>query len=348
MQFKSISEIMKGIPFSIRIGTIAICWLILISGLHYKLNIEKEVRKIVKMGYMPVITNIAAPLLDEASKDGKGVRFQAIKYASFAELGESLRNGFIHAAFIIAPLSIVLRQQGEDVKIVYIGNRHESTMVVRKDLNIRQLSDLAGKTFAVPMRFSGHHLCILNLMEKNGLSGQIRVLELNPPDMPSAMAVGSLDAYFVGEPFAAQSVKNGYANVLYYVEEVWQYFICNLMIVHQKFISSDPDTVQLLVQSAARSGYWAKNHIKEASEIAARFWNQKPDLVEYAMTTPNSNRILFDRFVPKHEEIQQMANMMHHFGLTKHSDISGLVEDRFAKNAYLENITDLKSILKTR
>ena len=62
-------------------------------------------------------------------------------------MGEALRNDHIQAAFIIAPLSIVLHQQGAGVKLIYIGNRHESTLVYRKDLTCNSFADLAGKSY---------------------------------------------------------------------------------------------------------------------------------------------------------------------------------------------------------
>ena len=124
-------------------------------------------------------------------------------------MAESLRNGKIDAAFIIAPLSIVLKQQGEDIKIVYIGNRNESTLVVRKSLNIRSLSDLVGRKIAIPTRFSGHNIALKKQLKSLGLEEQIQVVEMNPPDMASALASGVLDAYFVGEPFASRTLKNG-------------------------------------------------------------------------------------------------------------------------------------------
>jgi NitT/TauT family transport system substrate-binding protein len=143
-----------------RISIIAAAWLIFISFAHYYLNFEHGSKKNIYIGYMPVVTNLAAPLLDQASKENSEVRFNALKFSSFSEMAESLRNGKIDAAFIIAPLSIVLKQQGEDVKIVYIGNRHESTLVVRKGLKIRSLSDLSGSKIAVPSRFSGHNITL--------------------------------------------------------------------------------------------------------------------------------------------------------------------------------------------
>ncbi|NOR51044.1 MAG: PhnD/SsuA/transferrin family substrate-binding protein, partial [Gammaproteobacteria bacterium] len=140
-----------------------LAWLVLISLLHYQINFDHGDRKVISIGYMPVITNLAAPMLDYVSKDGDGIRYKALKYASFAEMAESLRNGQIDVAMMIGPLSIVLRQQGEDVKLIYIGNRHESTMVAHKDLKAKTLYDLIGKTIAVPMRYSGHNLSILDL-----------------------------------------------------------------------------------------------------------------------------------------------------------------------------------------
>ncbi|MHC4455600.1 MAG: ABC transporter substrate-binding protein [Planctomycetota bacterium] len=327
------------------VGMAAAGWLVFISGFHWWLNLDHGKRRVVNMGYMPVITNLASPLLDYATRDGNGIRFRALKFTSFAEMAEALRNNQIQAAFMIAPLSIVLRQQGEDVKIIYIGNRHESTLVARKDLNVKQLSDLAGKTLAVPMRYSGHNLSILQLMEETGLFGQINVVEMNPPDMASALAAGSLDAYYVGEPFAAQTLKSGDANLVYYVEEVWKYFICNLVMVKQAFIESNPGIANMLVQGAARSGIWAENNPGEAARIASRYWNQPVELVEYALTTPK-NRIVYDRFVPKQEEMQHMADLMVRFGLIEDKNISGLIEDRFARAADLSGVTDFASIFR--
>lgn len=327
------------------IVAIALGWLALVSWLHYELNMEHGHRTVIRMGYMPVITNLAAPLLDNASRDGSGVRFEALKFSSFAEMGESLRNGHIQAAFIIAPLAIVLHQQGADVKLVYIGNRHESTLVYRKDLDVKTFADLAGKTIAVPMRFSGHNIATRQLAEKFGLSGaNLNIVEMNPPDMASALTTGALDAYFVGEPFAAKSVSAGEAKVLYYVEQIWPSFICNLMLVRGDFIEKNPKLVAQLVQGAARSGLWAQTHLKEAARIVAQYWNQPADFVQYALENP-PNRTVFDQFVPTEREMQYLADQMVKFKLIESPDIAGLIDDSFAKTADLQGITDLQSIV---
>lgn len=333
----------NNLPF--KLFGIPIIWLIAISAAHYSLNFESSDRRVFRMGYMPVITNMAAPLLDYVSEEGDGVRFKAIKYSSFAEMAESIRNNHIDAAFMIAPLSIVLRQQGTDVKLVYIGNRHESTLVTRKELNITEFPQLAGKTVAVPMRFSGHNLAMMRMVKKYQLQGDINIVEMNPPDMASALAAGELDAYFVGEPFAAKTLKSGHASLLSYVEDVWPNFICNLVIVNNSLIESDPELIQQFVSSAARSGLWAQKNPDEAATIASSYWNQDVGLVTYALTTPE-NRIVYDRFIPQEEEIQQIADMMVEYELISDRNFEGLIDDRFARKADLSKIGGIGSVLQ--
>lgn len=323
----------------------SIIWTVLISGLHWWLNFDHGDQKIIKMGYMPVITNMAAPLLDYASAEKGDIRFKALKFSSFAEMAEALRNDKIQAAFIIAPMAIKLRQQGVDVKVVYIGNRHESTLVTRKDLHIKNIQDLAGKTVAVPMRFSGHNLSLLRLMDEKNMRGEINIVELNPPDMAASLVTGSLDAYYVGEPFAVQTLKNGQSDLLFNVEEVWPSFICNLVLVKQSLIEEEPEIVEKFVHGAVRSGIWAEKHPDEAAGIAARYWSQPIDLVKYALHA-SGGRTLYDQYLPKIEEMQEIADLMVRYKLIDKNNIDGLVDQQFAENVDTDHVETTDDILQ--
>jgi NitT/TauT family transport system substrate-binding protein len=335
------------IPVSLKIAFFAVAWLVLISSLHYRLNGEHGNVRVIRMGYMPVISNMACPLLDYASRNSDKLRLRAIKFSSFAEMAEALRNNDIHVAFIIAPLAVLLRQQGEDVKVIYIGNRHESTFVANSSLNIKKFTDLAGKTVAVPNRYSGHNLSMLQLIERYQMAGQIKLVEMNPPDMASALATGALSAYYVGEPFAAMTVKNKDAQEVFYAEEVWPGFISNLMLVRESFIQNDPVLVNKLVDGAARSGIWAMQNPEEAAKIICKYWNQSEDFIRYALTHPE-NRIVYNQYIPIEAELQYMADLMKRFGLSSSCDINGLVDDRFSIQVSLQNITDFDSILQSQ
>ena len=70
-----------------RISTLALSWLALISLLHFWLNTEYSDRKTITMGYMPVITNLASPLLDYASKEWRWYPFQGAQIRFFCRDG---------------------------------------------------------------------------------------------------------------------------------------------------------------------------------------------------------------------------------------------------------------------
>jgi len=281
-------------------------------------------------------------LLDYASRGSKDIYYEAVKFSCFAEMGQALRQGNIDVGFMIAPLPIVLRQQGEPIKVIMIGTRHESTWVVSKDLNVKSVRDLVGKKVAVPMRFSGHNIAVHRLIDEHNLAGQINIVEMNPPDMASALAAGVLDSYFVGEPFATKTILSGQSEVLHYVEDFWPDFMSNVMAVREELIDLDPELVQDLVQASVSSLAWAKAHPAEAIGIASGYWNQSPEVALYAISHP-PDRVRFDRYIPLQEQYQQMADSMVAFGLLGQNDIRGLVEDRFAKAAKFQEqpATDL-------
>lgn len=332
-------------PHSSMVLLIAAAWLAVIAVLHVTFNKEPHSRRKILMGYMPVITNLAAPLVDAASRESDP-SFEAVKFGSFAEMGEAFRAGHIQVAFVIAPLAVALHRQGIRLKVVYIGNRHESTLVVRKDLPCRSFADLEGKTIAVPMRFSGHMLALRRYGSQLGMGADsIRIVEIPPPDMAVALASGGIDGYFVGEPFAAKSIVAGNATALLNVEDIWPKFICNLMIVREDLLESHPEWVQTLVTAAARSGLWAQNHVDEAIGIACVYWGQDPVVVRYAFSNPEG-RIRFDLFVPVVEEMQEIAREMHRFGLVDDQvEVRSIVDDRFAREVPRESIGAFKEIL---
>jgi NitT/TauT family transport system substrate-binding protein len=324
---------------------LAVLWLGTISVLHARYNGEKPVAQKVSMGYMPVIANLAAPLVDLVTRE-RETRFEAIKFGSFAEMAEAFKAGHIQVAFIIAPLAIVLFQQGVPLKVVYIGNRHESTLVVGKDLDCETLSSMAGKRIAVPIRYSGHLLALHRGLRSQGMDPRsVEILEIPPPDMPSALATGAIDGYFVGEPFASKSLQNGTGKRLLDVEAIWPKFICNLMIVREDLIRNHSDQVRTLVSAAVRSGLWARSHTEEAVSLVSQYWGQDPRVIRYAFEHP-PGRVRFDLFAPVVEEMEEVALEMRKAGLLEGDlDLRSMVDDRYAKAVKIEPVDSLDDVL---
>jgi NitT/TauT family transport system substrate-binding protein len=52
------------------------------------------------------------------------------KFQGFPEIKEALIAGRMQAGFMVAPMAMALRSQGVPIKIVYLGHRYGSAVVV--------------------------------------------------------------------------------------------------------------------------------------------------------------------------------------------------------------------------
>lgn len=224
-------------------------------------------------------------------------------------MGEAIKSGQLHATFMIAPMAMKLREQGIPVKIVYLGHRDGSTVMVRKDDPAKSLVDLKGRVFAIPSRFSNQHLVIRKLMEDQGLKdGDLKFVELPPPDMPGALAGKAIDAYFVGEPHAAKAELDGTGRVLYHAKDIWPRFISCVLVVTEDLIQKHPEQVRDLVRGIAESGEWAERHRLDAAKVAAPYFRQNEKVVRHVLTQP-PDRVSYRMLTPTDDEMQRIADM---------------------------------------
>ena len=203
--------------------------------------------------------HLTCPVTDFATRTSASTRFESQRFTDFPTVVETMKSGRLDATFMIAPLAMKLREQGVRVKIVYLGHRDGSTVMVRKDLPATSLQDLAGRTFAIPSKYSNQNLVIRKLMQDEGIDpATIRFVEMPPPDMPGALASKAIDAYFIGEPHAARAELDGSGRVLYHAKDIWPRFISCVLVVTEKLIAERPAVVRDLVRGIAESGEWAE------------------------------------------------------------------------------------------
>ncbi len=132
---------------------------------------------------------------------------------------------------------MALREQGVPIKIVYLGHRDGTTMMVHKDSGIFRTEDLRGQTIAVPSRYSNQRLILYRALKKAGMKLEdVNIVEMPPPDMPAALYSRSVDAIISGEPFMAQTEMDGYGRVLFLTKDVWPEFISCVLAVPEEVI----------------------------------------------------------------------------------------------------------------
>src|SRR6185437_9721721 len=173
---------------------VAIAWLVVVSALHGWLNVNWAAvlndyrppaeRKII-VGYIPVTCQLTCPVTDYISKySDNGEMYLPRMFQGFPELKEALIANKIQAAFIVAPLAIALAAQGVPIKVVYLGHRNGSAVVVSKNGPIKSFADLKGRTVAIPSRFSDERLLLFRAEQAfNMPPDSIKMVEMAPPDV---------------------------------------------------------------------------------------------------------------------------------------------------------------------
>jgi len=327
-------------------------WLALISVLHGYLNVNWTAilndhlpiakRKTV-VAYIPVTCQLTCPVTDYISKfSNSGEIFLPRMFQGFPEIKEALISNRVQAAFIVAPLAIALVSQGVPIKVVYLGHRYGSAVVVKKDGPVKTFPDLRGKVVAIPSRFSDERLLLFRAMKVWGMkAGDIKMVEMAPPDVSGALAAGAIDGFSMGEPFPSQAEMAGYGRVLLQAREYWPDYMSCILVVRQDLIDSRPDVVQTLVDGIARSGLWldkGKPYREDAADFVGRFYyHQKPALLRWALTKP-LDRVVYSPLAPRKGDFDMVRDLMMETGvLNKKIEFSDYTDTRFSDGATGEN-----------
>jgi NitT/TauT family transport system substrate-binding protein len=323
-------------------------WLALISGLHAWLNVNwgavlndylPVAKRKITVAYIPVTCQLTCPVTDYISKlSQNGEIFLPRLFQGFPEIKEALISNKIQAAFIVAPLAIALKAQGVNIKVVYLGHRYGSALVVKKNGPIKTFADMRGRKIAIPSRFSDERLLVFRAMKIWGIKpSEIKMVEMAPPDVAGALAAGAIDAFVMGEPFPSQAELGGYGRVLFQAREYWPDYMSCILVVQQDLIDKRPEVVQELVDGIARSGLWldkGKPERVDAADFVGRFYyNQKPALLRWALTKP-MDRVMYTPLAPRKPDFDLVRDLMLETGvLTKKIEFSDYTDTRFSDAA---------------
>lgn len=309
----------------------AVLWIAAITLAHAWMNLgwrgfgsskgQSQGRKF-RIGFLPVTCHLTCPVTHFINENlsGDGI-FEPVRFNGWAELKEAYLSGYTEATFILAPMAMALREEGVPIKIVYLGHRDGTAMMVHRDSQIFRIEDLKGKVVAVPNRFSNQRLLLYRALRQRGMTiDDVTLLEMPPPDMPAALYSRGVDAISSGEPFMGQSELDGYGRVLYLTKDVWPEFISCVLAVREDVIDGDRQTVQRLVDGIARSGKWldqTMDHRMQASRFVARhYYNQHPRLLEFVLSKP-PDRVKYTNLAVRRKDFEEIEALGREAGILR-------------------------------
>lgn len=217
------------------------------------------------IGYLP-ITDASPLLVGHATGAFAAEGFDVadpILFRSWADLVEAFQASQVDVVHLLMPLAVQLRFGAElPLKVVAWNHTNGSALTVTPDIGT--VSDLAGKTVAVPFWWSIHNVVVQKLLRENGLtpivSGNpsaadrtVKLVILPPPDMVPALASGAIAGFIVADPFNALAEVNDAGRVLRFTGDVWRDHACCVTVVSENFLAGSNDPGQALVNALAAS-----------------------------------------------------------------------------------------------
>jgi NitT/TauT family transport system substrate-binding protein len=323
-------------------------WTACVTAAHLAWNVDWSAtlndrlpftKRKLNVAYIPVTCHLACPVTDFISRYSlDGTLFIPRMFQGFPEIKEALISNRMQVGFMVAPMAIALVAQDVPIRIVYLGHRYGSAVVVGKDGPIHSVRDLSGRTIAIPSRFSDERLIVFKALKQNGMSGKdVHMIEMAPPDVAGALAAGAIDAFSMGEPYPSQAELGGFGRVLFHAREYWPDYMSCVVVVRKDVIERRPEAVQVLVDGIARSGLWldeGRPHREHAADFVARYYyRQRPEILRHALTEP-LDRVIYTRLTPRKPDFDMVRDLMIETGvLDKKIAFEDYVELRFAEGA---------------
>ncbi|HEV8608698.1 MAG TPA: ABC transporter substrate-binding protein [Thermoanaerobaculia bacterium] len=323
-------------------------WTTVLTAAHFALNVDWSsvvndrvplAKRKLNVAYIPVTCHLTCPVTDFISRYSlDGNIFIPRMFQGFPEIKEALLSDRMQVGFMVAPMAIALRSQGAPIKIIYLGHRYGSAVVVKKDGPIHSVEDLPGHVIAIPSRFSDERLIVFKALAKHRLpASSVKMVEMAPPDVAGALAADAIDAFSMGEPYPSQAELGGFGRVLFHAREYWPDYMSCVVVARQDVIDRRPQALQVLVDGIARSGLWldeGRSHRQHAADFVGRYYyNQPPELLRHALTEP-LDRVIYTRLSPRKPDFDIVRDLMIQTGvLDRKIEFEEYVDPRFAEGA---------------
>jgi aliphatic sulfonates family ABC transporter substrate-binding protein len=160
--------------------------------------------------------------------------------------------------------------QGNKIYIVTTVTQHqEAKLIARRDKGIQSGRDLVGKRVAtLPGTNSDYFM--YEFLKANGVPIEnVKVTNMNPPDMVTAFVQGNIDAYFAWEPHIYYAQKQlPQQSIVFPPGDLYHGRHCVAM--NQEFVSAHPDVVEKLIRGFQRAEKFVNENPDESMAIVSK------------------------------------------------------------------------------
>lgn len=234
----------------------------------------------VVIGYLP--SNHDSALFVANAKgmfEKEGIKVQLVPFRAGNDIIVAAKNNQIDIGYVgVSPATIAI-DEGIPIKIVASVNEEGSGIVVNEESNINNISDLQGKTIAIPRNGSMQDILLKYMLITNNLSiNVVKTVQEEVPLMPDKLQKGDIDAYFAWEPYVSAASLFDRDHVMIYSHEIWDDHPCCVIIAREDFIKKNPQLIAKFLKVHVEATDYVNNHKNETGVILSQKLGTDVDL----------------------------------------------------------------------
>jgi len=243
-------------------------------------NVQPGGRKVLRIGYFPNI-NHAQAMIGLGNGDfqkvlGDNVEVKTQVFNAGPSAIEALFANQVDVTYIGPNPAIngYVQSDGEALKIISGAASGGAVFVVRNDVGINSVDDLANKKFASPQLGNTQDVALRKYLLDHGYKtkengGNVEVLPAKNADIVTLMIKKEIDGGWVPEPWGAKIIKEANAKIFVDERDLWPNgdFVTAHIIARTDYLKKNPDIIKKLLNAHIAETEWINNNPDEARKV---------------------------------------------------------------------------------
>lgn len=259
----------------------------MISALSYaepKYNAPAKIRIGWQPGISPLFEVAAAQGWFEEEFKKDGIKFEYVTFLSGPPLIEAFAGNRLDLGHVGDQPLIQARANDIDLKAIAVQIRGGKVLglVVPNGSPIKSVKDLKDKKVAVKVGSAAHHLLYLYL-ESAGLDiKDVKLVNLSPPEIKTALSTKDIDAAILWEPWISTAEYEKVGKVI--LDSRGLKNNISVVITSGDFIKRYSEVTKRILKVYLHAAKWIKQNPKKAAEVIAKNSGIKIPIIEKVLT----------------------------------------------------------------
>lgn len=280
-------------------------------------TVQKQNKNTVKVGYLPYFPSIVVPLAEKIQPTER-TQVIAVKESDINQVKSQIAAGRINAAFLPINIGMELYNKGIKMKLLMIGARNGTALVVRHDLDRQKLLYIKGKKkllFAVPGQNCLTMLPLKILCNQQGLQygKDIETVVMPMEDMGASLERGEIDGFIAIEPYPFLAVNAKQGKILAFGFQLQNDVPTSAFFVREEYLNSHQAEIQDIVRTFVDTGKYIERYPQKITPLLTTNLGLSPDMLEAVLTDP-PERIVFDNPLATSADVEGIQKELNSVG----------------------------------